>query len=341
MQRSRILGTILLLLVPTTLANCSSSSPSGGTAGTGGASTGNSGASATSGDAGAGRGGASAGSGGHEAGKGGASASGGNSSVAGQSAGGAPAGLGDLCAYTDLTSKLNALDGDVCATGHCLWDGRYFGESYCTVACTGSNDTTCGAGYGCTEDQGEKGKYWCARNKPMAPSDLGDACTSQYLSDCTGASPRQNFCLAPAVDSCENKYCVYDGVDEASYCATPCNSKNAPCPDGWDCWRNPSGSTGVIDTCVKHHDPAELVGRLCYHGTPYMCESGMPCATTEQSSPPNCAPEGGYCVYDLRSGVTRHDYCSMLCDTATCPSGYTCTSLPYGVNPLMLCVEDL
>jgi hypothetical protein len=240
-----------------------------------------------------------------------------------------------------LTSKLNALDNDVCATGHCLWDGRYFGESYCTVACAGSSATTCGSGYGCTEDQGAAGKFWCARNKPMAPSDLGDACTSQYLGDCTGASPRKNVCLAPAVDSCENRYCVYDGVEEGSYCATPCDARNAPCPDGWDCWRNPSGSTGVLDTCVKHHDPAEFVGRLCYHGTPYMCESGVPCATTEQSSSPNCAPENGYCVYDQRSGATRRDYCSMLCDTAACPAGYTCMSLPYGVNPLMLCVEEL
>jgi hypothetical protein len=67
----------------------------------------------------------------------------------------------------------------------------------------------------------------------------------------------------------------------------------------------------------------------------------MPCVTSEQGTVPSCAPHGGYCLYDQRTGVTQHEYCTMKCDTAACPDGYTCTSLPYGVDPISLCVVDL
>jgi hypothetical protein len=72
-----------------------------------------------------------------------------------------------------------------------------------------------------------------------------------------------------------------------------------------------------------------------------MCEAGMPCATFEEATVPSCGPQGGYCIYDQRSGVTQREYCTMKCDTDACPTGYTCTSLPYGVDPINLCVVDL
>ncbi|MET0791691.1 MAG: hypothetical protein ABW061_09245 [Polyangiaceae bacterium] len=291
----------------------------------------------------AGNGGQTAGSGGQTA-VGGASASGGGGAQAGGSssggAGGSAPGLGAECFYTDNSSSLNAIDESSCDTGHCLWDGRYFGESYCTIACSGVG-AACPDGYQCAQDQGSPSSYWCARTMPQAPTDLGTACTSEYLSDCMGAHPLQEFCLAPSVDSCQNKYCAYDGISKDSYCSTPCRTKTAPCPDGWDCWRNPSGITGVFDACIKHHAAADFVGVSCYHGTPYDCQSGMPCYTSEAGTVPSCAPQIGACIYDLRPGVTKTDYCSMRCETDPCPTGYSCMTLPIGVSSAMYCVQQL
>ncbi|HEV8247480.1 MAG TPA: hypothetical protein VGP93_17005, partial [Polyangiaceae bacterium] len=187
-------------------------------AGAGGAGAGMAGSSVAAGGTG---GGGTSGTGGASAGKGGASTGGaGNSAGASQAgngqAGSSTEGVGYECAYTDLSSKLSGEAYDSCLTGYCLWDGRYFGDSYCTIACSGAG-ATCPDGFTCTQDQETSTKYWCALNPPTAPTDLGAMCSSQYVSDCTGSQARQNFCLAPAVDSCENDYCVYDGVTKSAY----------------------------------------------------------------------------------------------------------------------------
>jgi transposase len=43
-------------------------------------------------------------------------------------------------------------------------------------------------------------------------------------------------------------YCVYDGSSKTAYRSTPCRTKTAPCPDGWDCWHNPGVSAAEART---------------------------------------------------------------------------------------------
>lgn len=328
---------MVLVSVPTLVVACGSSKSDGG--GSGGSAGGAGGAQVT------GAGGSSAGgAGGSQAtGAGGASAggAGGAPSSSTGSGGDNPTPGGD-CAYTDTTSKLNALVEPDCDTGYCLWDGRYLGESYCTIACAGPG-AACPAGYECNDDARVAGKHWCARKKPTAPADLGATCTSDYMAECLGPQTvTENFCLDQYSRTCQNGYCVYDGAAKQSYCSTPCRTTTLPCPDGWDCWRNPSGMAGVYDACIKHHDSAELVGLSCYPGTGYDCKSGVACFTTEYLSQPSCGPQGGTCIDDRREGVKVPTmYCSMSCETSACPAGYQCVSLAKGATSGMYCVKAL
>jgi hypothetical protein len=103
---------------------------------------------------------------------------------------------------------------------------------------------------------------------------------------------------------------------------------------------------GVSDACIMHHAPAELVGLSCYEGTEYNCQDGAPCVTTEYLSQPSCAPQGGICIYDRRTGVKAptRQYCSMSCETVACPAGYECLSIARGSSTSaseMYCVEAL
>ena len=250
------------------------------------------------------------------------------------------------CAYTDNTSNLNAITEPDCDTGYCLWDGRYLGESYCTIACSGPG-AVCPDGYECDKDLHVSGKYWCARTPPTPPADLGAACSSVYLSECTVTNPSQNFCLAPYVDSCEDRYCVYDGASKTSYCSTPCRAKKVPCPDGWDCWPNPSYTTGIFDTCIMHHQPAAYVGLSCQIGPTYGCQGDSPCVTKENATVPSCGLQNGICVFDPRNGM-RVEYCSMRCETDACPTGYDCMSItmdtgaaPQALPSGMYCVKHI
>jgi hypothetical protein len=225
-----------------------------------------------------------------------AGASGGGPGQAGASS----EGLGDTCAYTDLTSKLNAIDSTQCSSGYCLWDGRSVGDSYCTIPCT-EGSTPCPDGYECTEDLGEPGKFWCAEPTGGVPDDLGASCPEPTFGCYNSTYPKQSFCLNSVHDACAAEYCVSDPIAAETYCSLPCNRVNAPCPAGWDCRRNPSGTTGVHDVCTKHHDPIEYVGLPCYMG--YRNCDMSPCPTIENQTTYSCA------------------------DYVECPSGYVCTAL--------------
>ena len=99
---------------------------------------------------------------------------------------------------------------------------------------------------------------------------------------------------------------------------------------------------GVYDACIKHHDPAELVGLSCSPSPEYDCKTGVACVTTEYLSQPSCAPQGGICIDDGRDGLkTRIRYCTMSCETSACPAGYQCLSLPKGATSGMYCVKAL
>jgi len=308
-----------------------------GQAGTGGASAGGAGGASTGQTDGAPAGGAggattstSVGSGGQQA-----------STSEGGTGGEAPS-PGGVCAYTDTSSKLNAIKEPNCDTGYCLWDGRYFAESYCTIACTGS----CPAGYECVADSRLTSKSWCARTPPTPPADLGTTCPKEYLPDCTSPTGiHSNFCLTPSAPQCERGYCVYDGASQTAYCSTPCRAKTAPCPNGWDCWHNPGVSTSLYDACIKHHEPAELVGLSCYIGSS-TCQSGVACVGNENGTVPSCAPQGGLCLNDLRTGVSAsaRTYCTMRCETDACPTGYECLALTSdsgGTSFGMFCLKQL
>jgi hypothetical protein len=158
------------------------------------------------------------------------------------------------------------------------------------------------------------------------PDDLGASCPEPTFGCYNSTYPEQSFCLNSVQDACRTEYCVSDPIAAETYCSLPCNRVNAPCPTGWDCRRNPSGTTGVHDVCTKHHDPIEYVGLPCYMG--YRNCDMSPCPTIENQTTYSCADYGGgICLWDTREGRTISEYCSARCEDVECPSGYVCTAL--------------
>jgi hypothetical protein len=228
--------------------------------------------------------------------------------------------LGDACSYRTSTSELTAMRDFYC-TGSCLWDGRYWGESYCTIDCAGA-PAICPDDFECTEDQNSPTKYWCARTMPKPPPDLGVPCTQRpgpY--SCATDYADAAFCGEDDHDECSAKDCVEDVVAAAAYCTTPCADGTGRCPDGWDCTGNQSG------TCVKHHDPSAYVGRRCEPGIEYGCSAATLCLSDEDGKIASCGLKFGTCLDDRRSGVKLSDYCTLRCEETPCPTGYECADI--------------
>jgi hypothetical protein len=288
--------------------------------------SGGSDASPTGGVGGSGQGGTGASSGANPTG--GTLAAGGASGAGTSGAGsGGETGLGDLCAYTDNTSMLNAIETDSCVSGYCVWDSRYLLETYCTIACAGVG-AVCPEGYECTEDLGAPGKFWCVHPEPVPPPDMGAACESR-LSYCRNSQyASESFCLDGYTEECAASTCVHDPIADADYCSMPCSSRVA-CPEGYECTRHPSGAISPDDHefCIQRHELAEYVGRPCYEGSEYCAE--RPCPTREEGYF-NCNPAGsGICVFDNRAGrLTSYSaYCSVRCEDTPCPAGFVCTQI--------------
>jgi hypothetical protein len=292
------------------------------------AGSGQAGSTVATGGRGAGAGGADGGGGAEATGAGG-NASGGTSGGNGQ------AGIGESCAYTDNTSRLNAIADGSCPTGYCLWDSRFLTERYCTIPCAGPG-VECPEGYVCTEDLGEPGNHWCVHEEPMPPSDMGVPCDDPFLlSSCMHtAYGEESYCITQYADACAARFCLHDPIADENYCSMPCSS-SVPCPDGYDC--HPLGGIRgeEHDYCVKHHEPVDYVGLPCYRGSEG-CEE-RPCPTREAEY--NCAQEGsGICVMDTRQGrlVTYAEYCSVRCEDVACPASFVCmeiTTLGAGSAP--------
>ena len=312
----------------------SDGAPSVGAAGSGGGGGASSGG-ASAGTAGRAAGGVGGGPGGVGGGVGGVGVGGegGGGVETGGGAGGAGAGgsaqdggqgqpvVGDDCSLSCNYSPCGLADTS-CASGYCVYDGRYLVDSYCSIQCAGAG-AVCPAAYTCSADGLSYSKQsWCIKPAPVPPTDIGNAChvSALNVATCEGDTMfAQTFCEDRASTTCMDRLCVHDPVAPNDYCSMHCRPSHVPCPDGYDCRGSPVFNDGYI--CTKTQPPGAYVGLPCDHGTSFC--SGSPCVT--DAGLHTCAPNGGYCM--IRSVPAEQDYCTIRCETTPCPTGYTCVMI--------------
>ena len=229
--------------------------------------------------------------------------------------------VGDACSLSCNYSPCGIAD-TTCASGYCIYDGRYLVESYCSIPCTGVG-AACPAGYICSADGLYSNEFWCTRPPPVPPTDIGQACQVADLNigTCEGdLMVALTFCEDRSSATCMDMLCVHDPVAPNDYCSMHCRPTRVPCPAGYDCRVSPVFNDGYI--CTKTQAPDAYVGLPCDASTSF-CLNAPPCVT--DAGLHTCAPNGGYCM--IRRVSSEPDYCTIRCETTPCPSGYTCTMI--------------
>lgn len=225
--------------------------------------------------------------------------------------------LGKGCTATCTLSPC-ATSSTICGSKSCLYEARFLpNQQYCTVSCSGSG-ATCPTGWDCVKDARQPDESWCVKGPPPPPADFGKACDKSFnVSTCLLQNPERE--CAQFGHGCE-QWCVRGPGGAPAHCSTGC-SATLPCPTDFDCRDNPEGATSD-SVCFRSYAPADVIGKAC-EPDPNLART----CDAEQSS---CVVSDRYglctCLQDNRDPAQRGNYCSLACDTSSCPAGFTCAA---------------